>query len=374
MKWLLVIMALMAPMVALAQNPPCFSLEGTIRDAETNAPLPNAHVFIVATTLGTATSVEGAYTFACVPQGAHKLMATMLGFEQSEIEFTHRSADSLSVDLTLQPTVHEMEGAVVTAQTRGRKWRRQRNRFVRAFLGETPGADKVKIENTHVLDFEVDQEDVFYATAAEPLVVRNEHLGYQLEYHLKEFSIDGYTIRYDGDPFFERLTPESEKQEQEWAENRRRAFLGSYRHFLLAAMAGSAEAEGFQIFYRPHLGGSNGRQLGFLRQDTDILQPSDTLAGAMVLDFSGHIEAVYMHDKENIAFRRWQRKWPLTTYQNQYSLIKLTRGPTVVDYNGDVLDQYGVALFGYWAFERIAEELPKTYRPPHFLSRLGQEQ
>lgn len=363
------------PMAAAAQDPGCFALTGTIRDAETQVPLPSAHVFIAASTLGTATDADGAYAFSCVPQGAHKLIATMLGFEQGVVEFDHRSAEDRQVDLVLTPTVIEMDGAVVTAQPaeRGRKWRKRLNKFVDTFVGETPGADRASIENTEVLDFKVNWLGAFRATAAAPLIVRNEHLGYQLEYHMKEFSIEGPTIRYDGDPFYEHLAPASAEQEQEWVANRRQAFHGSFRHFLLAAMAGRAEAEGFQLFYRPDLRSSAAQHIRFPARTADLLTPSDTLSGGMVLDFDGYVEVVYTREEENRAFRLWQRKWPLTAYENQRSLMKLTKGATVVDHNGEVLDPYGVTLYGYWAFERIAEDLPKEYRPPDFLARLQQE-
>ncbi|MEM1093907.1 MAG: carboxypeptidase-like regulatory domain-containing protein [Bacteroidota bacterium] len=375
MKRLLVIIGLLMPMAASAQTPACFALTGTVRDAETEAPLPNAHVFIAASTLGTATDADGRFAFSCVPPGAHKLIATMLGFEQGQVEFDHRSAEDWQVDLELAPTIIEMDGAVVTAQPadRGRKWRKRLNKFVTTFVGETPGADKASIENTEVLDFKVNWLGVFRATASAPLVVRNEHLGYQLEYHMKDFSIEGPTIRYDGDPFYEHLAPASPQQEEEWVANRRQAFHGSFRHFLLAAMAGRADAEGFQLFYRPDLRSSAAQHIRFPARTADLLTPSDTLAGGMVLDFDGYVEIVYTREEENRAFRLWQRKWPLNAYENQRSLIKLTSGATVVDHNGEVLDPYGVTLYGYWAFERIAEDLPKEYRPPDFLARLQQE-
>jgi hypothetical protein len=49
--------------------------------------------------------------------------------------------------------------------------------------------------------------------------------------------------------------------------------------------------------------------------------------------------------------------------RNQRSWIKLTNGPTVVDQNGEVIDPYGVTVYGYFAFERIADDVPKEYRP-----------
>ena len=34
-----------------------------------------------------------------------------------------------------------------------------------------------------------------------------------------------------------------------------------------------------------------------------------------------------------------------------------------VDYKGDVLDPYGVTFYGFLAYERVADELPREYRP-----------
>jgi len=41
----------------------------------------------------------------------------------------------------------------------------------------------------------------------------------------------------------------------------------------------------------------------------------------------------------------------------------LERGPATVDYKGEVVERYGVTVSGYFGFERVADQVPKEYRP-----------
>ena len=49
-------------------------------------------------------------------------------------------------------------------------------------------------------------------------------------------------------------------------------------------------------------------------------------------------------------------------------MLRITGG-TVYDpangINGEVRDPYGLTVYGYFAFERVADDVPKEYRPGH---------
>ena len=57
-------------------------LQGTVRDAETNEPLPGVNVFLVGTDLGAATDAQGRYFIINVPPGNYSLRASMIGYAQ----------------------------------------------------------------------------------------------------------------------------------------------------------------------------------------------------------------------------------------------------------------------------------------------------
>ncbi len=48
---------------------------------------------------------------------------------------------------------------------------------------------------------------------------------------------------------------------------------------------------------------------------------------------------------------------------DQQSYFKLNTDPLLMDSSGRVYNPYGAILYGYWAWERVAEKLPFEYQP-----------
>ena len=94
-----------------------------------------------------------------------------------------------------------------------------------------------------------------------------------------------------------------------------------------------------------------------------MLRPGET-PNEHILTFDGYIEIRYMGETEDPSYYEWQRRNGIAVGEKfQTSWITMERGPTVVDYKGDILNPYGVTFSGYLAFERVADEVPKEYRP-----------
>lgn len=74
---------------------------------------------------------------------------------------------------------------------------------------------------------------------------------------------------------------------------------------------------------------------------------------------------MYLGELEEEAYLKWQNR-PWAKPKAQVSYLKLETGPAVFDYKGDLIDPYSVTMFGYLAFSRIADSLPKEYRPPNW--------
>ena len=346
------------PQPALAQADVAV-LTGRVVDAETGAPLPGAHVFIAASMIGTTTDADGRYRLTRVPLGAHRLFVSMVGFAAAREDLFITDAGPHGVDVRLQAEVVEVGRITVTAE-RDRRWRRRLRRFERLFLGESDNARATRLLNPEVLDFDARWWGKLVATASAPLVIENRALGYRIRYFLKEFEAAGGSIRYDGEPLFEELTPATPDEAARWVANRRRAYEGSFRHFLLALLAGQVEAAGFLAYSRPsreHLGREAWR---FRLRPERILEegPAD---GQHTLRFPGFVEVVYTREPVEDGFAAWLGRSAGAT--RQWSYIELTDGPAAVDDEGTVVDPYGVTVYGYFAYERVADELPKEYRP-----------
>ncbi|MBT8400563.1 MAG: carboxypeptidase-like regulatory domain-containing protein [Rhodothermia bacterium] len=350
-----------------AQTIPAVTITGTVTEADTGAPLPGAHVFVASSMIGTTTGQDGTYRLERVPIGALRLYVSMIGYEPEARDMLLRTAAVRVVDFQLKPRVVEL-GEVVVEAKRDKKWRQRLERFQRLFIGETPNAQETRIMNPEVLDFEASGGE-FRALAAQPLIIENRALGYRIQYFLKDFVAEPTRTRYDGEPLYEELEPESEEEAQLWETNRRNAFIGSFRHFLLALLAGRTEEQQFMTYGRTVMGsGSPGEMPGnptsgtrFPVEAAELFKPGET-PNEKTLEFDGFTEIIFKGEYEDESYLEWSRAGR-RRLKYQTSWIRLERGPAVFDYKGDVLDPYGVTFYGYLAFERVADEVPKEYRP-----------
>lgn len=358
----------------LAQQVPAAVIMGTVVDDETGTPLAGVHVFIAESMIGTTTDGDGNYRLESVPLGAHRLYVSIIGFEPQPRDIILRESQSYTFDFRLKEAVTEL-GEIVVEEKGDRRWKRRLERFTQAFVGETPNSEQTVIKNPEVLDF-ADKGGTLLAFASEILEIENKALGYRVQYFLKDFAAEPTRIRYDGEPLYEEMTPESPEQAAEWEENRRMAFYGSFRHFMLAVISGRANEHGFETFKRAKPTGAAGQgtfnQQGAISNtrtpfDVKTLLKDTDNPNEKLLDFDGSIELIFKGELESEAYAKWQRSYGGPTGfrgdRFQKSLFWQENGPTLVDYKGDILNPYGVTVSGHLAFERIADELPKEYRP-----------
>ncbi|GMQ80682.1 MAG: carboxypeptidase-like regulatory domain-containing protein [Rhodothermia bacterium] len=369
--FLVLVFALSTPGRAHAQPNTVVILTGQVLDGETGDPLIGANVFIAASLMGTTTDSDGRYRLARVPTGAHRLYVSMLGFEPSFRDLLLRESRVYTFDFTLEPAVLEI-GEIIIEAERDDKWKDRLERFIQLFVGESPNAEMTVIVNPEVLDFE-SRGGTLVAYAAEPLIIENHALGYRIQYFLKDFEAEPFRTRYDGEPLFEELEAGSPDELKVWEENRRKAFMGSFRHFLLALLSGRTEGQGFKTYSRPAMNRSvtgdtfsRNSKVSSQRFPIDpqtMLRPGET-PNEHILTFDGYIEIRYIGETEDPSYYEWQRRNGIPGSEKfQTSWITMERGPTVVDYKGDILNPYGVTFSGYLAFERVADEVPKEYRP-----------
>ncbi len=344
-------------------------ISGQVVDAETKQPLPGAHVFIAGSMIGTVTDVKGNYDLHNVPMGAHRVYVSMLGFEPDFRDIMLRVGKDYTFDFELKESILEV-GEITVEADRDKDWKKRLEKFTKMFIGETPNALETSILNPEVLDFE-DKRGSFTAVASAPLIIENRALGYRIQYFLKDFESTPSRVKYDGEGLYEEMEAESEEQAKHWEEKRRAAFIGSFRHFMLALIAGRSEAQGFKTYSRPSVGGNAGDTFNrssamadqrFPLDPKNLLKPGE-VENEYFLDFEGHMEIVFMGEKEEESYLDWSMRPERSNPRFQTSWTFLDHGPALVDYKGDTLDPYGLVFMGYWAFERVADDPPKEYRP-----------
>jgi hypothetical protein len=79
------------------------------------------------------------------------------------------------------------------------------------------------------------------------------------------------------------------------------------------------------------------------------------------LTFPSFLEVVYTGERETRAYRRWVGMPQDMDLEYQRSWIQLTRDFALLDRDGNVLDPESLIYFGYMAFERLADAVPREY-------------
>lgn len=346
-----------------AQSEQQVVVKGTVVDDSTGAPLPATHVFISGSMTGTTVDKDGRFRLAGLSKGAKRLFVTRLGYEPEQVDLVVPNDTTLTFSFRLQRTVLEAEEVTVSAR-RDEEWYERLRRFKRLFVGESKQAQRCYLLNPNVLRFDTAWWGKFEADAQKPLRFENRVLGYRLTYYLKEFEVNGDIVRWDGEPVFEPLPPQDSAQARRWAINRRQAFRGSLRHFLLALLNDRLAKEQFTIARIPratafrHVGRAD--RVSIRRDRIVELQPNSLTE----VDVRGALEITYHGEPESEAYLDWAdvRRPPL---ERQVSQIRLNKHPIHVDEHGEIVEPYGATLYQYFAFsQRMAELLPQEYRPP----------
>ncbi len=103
------------PLILSAQNCP-FSINGNISDQGTGLPLGRATLFLEENKEGTVADDEGNFLFKNICEGQYHIVASHIGCESKEF-FIEVLRDT-SLNLTLKHTAHELEGVVISANSK----------------------------------------------------------------------------------------------------------------------------------------------------------------------------------------------------------------------------------------------------------------
>jgi hypothetical protein len=364
---LVLCLAAAASMAGDASAQSAATVAGRVTD-DVGRPLPGAHVYVAGSMVGTVSRPDGQFVLEGLDAGAHRLVASMIGFEVKAVQFTVPRPGRYEVDFGLTPIVYELGEVSVSARDQQR-WLSRLERFEKAFLGTSSFADSVRILNPEVLDFRL-RLGRLSASAREPLEIENRALGYRIRYDLTVFEALPHRVRYDGEPLFSELEPENEVEASIWTQNRERVYRGSQRHLLRSMISGTEHVEGFALIHRPDEGPRAQRRftptgLGDRRRSirgSDILRPAEE-PGHYRLRFDGLLEVVYDGEPEDerFPFWEWNRDGHARPQSDQHSEIYLTSGPTLIDDRGELFDPFGLTRMGYLAFRRVAMLLPVEY-------------
>jgi len=416
MRFIACLFSIIMPALCFAQ----FNVTGRILDQVDAKPIPSASVFINSTTIGDKTANNGTFILQNLKPGKYQMVVSAIGFDIYKQNLVVNAANLNLPDIKLHPKVVAL--TEVTIKKAGNLYRDiYYNQFKDEFLGKSDLARDCKIINPEVIDFEYDDStNTIAASSSGFLEIRNDALGYKIDYLLNDFSVSSKymldkDVHYDGTVLFTEMkgTP---GQERRWRQRRQETYEGSTVHFLRAAMTDKLEEEGFKVLQlavyknpnRPSdsLVMAKIKRFDFARSNLtkDEINFSDSLAfwrkkekllklpkimqtlmpfqlskgdiinlaqdGTFALGCNG--DQILIQYNKNGRFLETSRLSNLNNLSyvlnkaddNEITLVNFAEPYAFIDHNGGIINPNSLVFKGAWGRNRVADLLPINYEVP----------
>lgn len=335
---------------------------GRILDAQTQEPLPFAHVFVGNTTLGTTSDAAGHFVLKNVPVGTHELVFSYIGYQTFQSQVAVDAAQTKRLTIRLTQSLQELS-AVEVKGTRDKEWLKQMKRFEKYFLGEK-FTSTCKITNPWVVDFAAPgNSKSFTAKASAPIEIVNNYLGYSVLFHLKNFQVGAQGYAIVGNAYFKELNDPAKTNT--WAANRALIYSGSDRHLFKSILQNRATGEGFRLYTdKPGVVDVNTRSDIFYSEvnkkvveysTRNVVAPT-TRPYVYTIQLNGRTEVHYLNKPGSVKY-----------YKDMAGAVSWmeARGNQIrVNNNGILLNPGDVVYSGEWSSHRVGTLLPLNYQPP----------
>lgn len=332
------------------------SISGAVYDAESRLPILNVNVFLGNTKIGTGTDAQGSFSLNGIPAGKYELVFSRVGYDRFIRPVLLHGDTSMIVNAQLKPRVITISGVDVVGEGSANTWERRRNMrtFLEEFLGKTDNALQCKVLNPDVVHLWIDPSDILIATSDSAIIVENRSLGYRLSVELITFTYDTKmkAVKLFYYPRFEDLTPADAKEARRWEENRAKSYLGSRRHIFRSLFNRSLTKDKYLV--TSGAGGSLEKKPGY--PVTDSLEVSfsrDSMTCVLSME-----SPIYSGDSYRVDF---DAGYPGSRLNDYNSTIFEARKSQIRVVYGELDDPRSIAVYGRWAKERVADELPLEY-------------
>ncbi len=344
---------------AQAQNH--FSVSGKILNSGSKEPLKAASVFAQNTTLGTVTDAEGNFTLQ-LPAGGYDLIITFTGFttETKRISFNDAAAPFV---IYLKEKEKELENVAVTSSSEVKDGLAKYGAFfMEEFVGKTANSKNCIVQNPEVLKFYFSKrKNRLKIIAEEPLIVKNNALGYNIKYSIDSFTHEYNTeiSTYTGYPLFEEMTAADELQKMQWQKARLAAYRGSALHFMRSLYNKELLAQQFEVQFIVKI---NGKENALPLKNTYAALnyvKDDSTQTVEILPNQNDIGILYLAAKPTADYLKENAGEPGAF---QFSVLNFKpKESLVIEQNGYFYDQNDVAVSGFWGWCKVADQLPYDY-------------
>ncbi len=328
-------------------------LSSILIDAEENAPISDAFIFIRNTSISTTSDLSGFFQLAVGDFSRGELVITHLNYQT--LTFPLADVTTLPEEIRLTPKNLAFAEVKVKAKRMKSKKRKQwLKQFTAALFGEGNNRRKMKLLNPEAVWFQ-EKDGVLLAEAVDYLSIYNPSLGYQLRFYLETFRTEGEEIDYIGKVYFEDkkipLAIKNQINALKIERRRKKTYQRSKKYFFRSLLAGNLDSEQFP--FGEAILDENRQVIYFNPLTLDSLTFKrgpfqDTLLTENFFAFS---------NKKIVA--EWGRTSPLNNYATCFLHAK--NGQIILDHSGEILNSKEIIEVGYWTGKRLADLMPMEY-------------
>lgn len=341
-----------------------YYVTGKVINADTKTALQAASVFAENTTLGTTTDAEGNFRLQ-LPNGGYTLVVTFTGFNTESKRINLADGNDKDNLFELKPREKEMQAVAIVASNEVKDgWDKYGRFFLEEFIGKTNNSANCTIKNKEVLKFYFSKKrNRLKVMAAEPIIIENAALGYNIKYALDSFTHEYATqiSLYSGNPLFEEMTSSNPEQLAKWQQARLQAYKGSVLHFMRSVFNKQLKEEGFEVQYVVDINGKDSALK--LKNFYSALnyQKNDSLQTVDIRPNQNKLGVLYIKEKPATAYLQENEKEPS---EFQFSILNFLPGHSItIEQNGYFYEQHEITTNEYWTWERIADQVPYDYVP-----------
>lgn len=352
-----------------------FTLSGKVVN-EFGSPLGQVNIFLDGTNIGSFSDIDGNYTLESIPPGFYDLVFSHVGYENGTYQVSEYNGGARIQNHRLEVAIEQLEDVTILSRKVKQidnSWLDYYQTFRVELMGNSKSAHSCVIENPEVISFTYDEKnDQLRVFADEAIIIRNDALGYRIDYYLESFKKESGDLRFRGKIRFQNQQPISGKERRSWKKNRRESYNGSFNHFKRALLSQKLSKEGFKMYASNSLVKSQKKDLKELSEKDILVYKGDLYE----IEFRKNLVVEYKKEKESLDFLN-NCDFVHTYYQheinaegvlvkapgNQISILRLLRSPVRIDNSGQILDKFALTTYGYWSWERLADLVPINYDP-----------
>jgi CarboxypepD_reg-like domain len=338
-----------------------FIISGNVVNEITGLPMAAASVFAQNTTIGTATDNEGNFKLQ-LPAGGYDLIISYTGYRTDTRRITTADAGE-KITIKLKEKEKELETVAVVSSNEVMDGLAKYGQFFKnEFIGKTANSIQCSIQNPEVLHFFFSKKkNKLKVTATEPLIIKNNALGYNIKYALDSFVHEYKTeiTVYTGYPLFENIQGDS-TQIQKWQEARAAAYKGSMLHFMRSVYDKNLKEQAFEIQFI--IQGSVKDNAITLKDAYAALNyaKDDSTNTVEILPNQNNVGVLFLGAKPSAQYLAENTGEPSDL---RFSMLAFKPNESIViEQNGYFYEQNDITISGYWAWDKLAEQLPYDYR------------